>query len=339
MDHLKPPQPVLTVENSIERVNSEKIRQEIEKIDFNVLETIFREVTEKAGVGATDQKSVNVRKFIAKEDVRSYLTGEEVTSTAPTVLAITKYRPVNRPGQEFTTIEPIIEFNPLAKVFTQQKFDPKDRYPMFTYVLKSIVHEEVHSTQFRGNVDISKENGVHRFSEVTGISESVASYNLEGEDIGLAIENVTNEFLNEGLVEKIADRVIEVYLKRVGETRLLNSFFRAYPVGRMLVELLIHRIAADTGVTKDAVFDALVWASYEGVSFLNSDLTSQFSEDVRLFLESHKHISYQDEDYEQKQSRICQEFIETISLEDLLDPSIKALLGEQKMLSESEETI
>ncbi len=335
MNHLKPPQPVPTVENSIERINSEKIRQVIDSLDFDVLETIFKEIKDKSGGVSTIGRSMFVSKFIGKDDIRSALTGEEATSIAPTVLAITKQRLVNRPEQEFTTVEPFIEFNPLANVFTQQDSSSKDQYPMFTYVLKALVHEEVHATQFQGNVDISRENGIHKYTGIVGVAESVSSYNLEGDNIDMATEPEVNVLLNEGLVEKIADYVTEEYLRRTGETRLLNSFFRAYPAGRMLVELLIHKIATDTGVAKDAIFGALVRASYEGVSLLNSDLTSQFSEDVRLFLEAYKRVSYQDEDYDQKQSQICQEFIETISLEDLLDPSIKALLGEQKMLSES----
>lgn len=329
MENFKPIQEVANPENVIERENSEKIKAVLDEIDFDVIETIFSEITNKSEVNISATESIHVRKFIGKASVRNTLTDESLTETSPLTLAITKYILVDQPDKEFSTLEPVIEFNPSATVLATGNLDDK-KY--FAYILKALIHEQVHATQFRGNLNVSEKNGTRTSTHINGVLESVSRYTIDGEDLDLEVDQLANNLLNEGLVEKIADYITEEYLKRVGKTGLLTSFFQAYPAGRMLVELLVHKIVTETGVSKDGVFNALVRGSYEGVSLLGGDLDAQFEEGVKKFLKNYKYLDRKNEDYDEKELALCEEFIKTIDLEKVLDPAIVKLLHKKNLV-------
>ena len=309
---------VLSLRNEIESDGSIKIEAALEQIDFDIMETIFQEIYRKSDIDIEKQASIYVRKFIKRDSILPRLTGEEMENTPTSTLAITKFRLVNRPGQLYSTIEPFIEFNSLAKRFHIKN----DQSDIFADVLKIILHEEVHSTQFHGSIGRKDYEEGHSSVEVIGVSEAFSSYTVTGDDVDLEMEPTTNRLLNEGLVEIIADSVIEEYLKRTGRTKILGTFFKAYPLGRILVDLLVRKIVFETGVSNDVVLNALIRGSYEGISLMHSELHVGLGDEVKGLLEACKYLEGGDKDSEEEVVRLCREFMKMVDVERSVDHSI-----------------
>ena len=124
--------------------------------------------------------------------------------------------------------------------------------------------------------------------------------------------------------------VVEEYLRRTGGTKLSKEFFRTYPLGRMLVELLIRKIALETCVPKYIVLEALIQGSYKGISLMNSELSAEIGKEARSLLDTYKYLDKEGKNYESEALKLCQEFIKTVNVEEVVDPAILGFLRQDK---------
>lgn len=292
----------------------ERVKDALDEIDFNVLKDVFDElIVKKCRVDlGSDTGSIVKRGFVGGDSIQPFLS-ERNKEGHSDAIATTWNEIVNRPG-EYSTLEPRIDINSSHKIFKDT------RHPAFATVLKSIVHEEVHSTQFQGSLI---DEGDYHVSLI-GIEESVTC-DLGSDENEFVYED---KILNEGLVEIIADRVTEEYLRRTGKTELIDVFFRTYGSGRMLVELLTHKIAGETGVPRETVLDGLIRDSYKGISLLHGEILSQMSESTADFLHRYKSldIGETDEQYEARVAELCKEYAAALDVDNTKDKAILATL-------------
>jgi CRISPR/Cas system-associated protein Cas10 (large subunit of type III CRISPR-Cas system) len=153
--------------------------------------------------------------------------------------------------------------------------------------LKLLVHEQVHITQQNEEAEVI-DVGEHKVTTgFSGISRQ--RYSEEGGDF----KTILTAF-NEGLTEKIADMVLDEYLKRSGNTHLAQEgYYKTYDIGRVLIDILVNKIATFSEVPEDQVFNALVRASYDGQSILDESLFTDGGEEIKRFIEEYKNIKPQ----------------------------------------------
>jgi DNA-binding cell septation regulator SpoVG len=148
--------------------------------------------------------------------------------------------------------------------------------------LKLLVHEQVHITQQNDKKEIVD---MGEYNVVLGQS-GLSRQNYEDGDF----KTVLTAF-NEGLVEKIADNVLDEYLRRSGNTHLAQEgYYKTYDIGRVLIDILVNKISKFSGVPEDQVFNSLVRASYEGQSILDESLFADGGEEIKRFIEEYKDI-------------------------------------------------
>lgn len=107
----------------------------------------------------------------------------------------------------------------------------KERMKKKLLTLKLLVHEQVHVTQQNNGTEVI-DVGEHKVNtEFSGISRQ--RYSEEDGDF----KTVLTAF-NEGLTEKIADMVLDEYLKRSGNTHLAQEgYYKTYDIGRVLIDI------------------------------------------------------------------------------------------------------
>jgi len=319
---------------TLENENSERIKETLDQVKFDVLKDIFEKILDRYGININATDSVHVRKFIERSEVRSNLTGDARVDAAKSI-AITKGEIVNRPEQEFSTIEPVIEFNPLSRAFRAELQAPGESFPIFPTVLKCIIHEEVHATQFSGKVEVP--NTDESSVTVSGITEQVSTIReSDTGDIDMETGEKSHTLLNEGLVEIIADKVTNEYLTRTGNTEIIGSYYQAYPVGRIILELLLQKISVATGYSREVALDNLTGMSYKGESLLQGEFNKKIGEDARNFLKEYQGLSPDTPDYEEKVQKLCAEFVQTIDMQEVEDEAILAFLQKRELLSQED---
>lgn len=248
--------------------SKEKIKQDLEKVDFDVLRDVFEDVYKKCGL------DVSKMKFVEKDSIEFFYDVFYYAAHAGTGFEI------DESGEEKEKI--FLHFNPANYKFITPLLKEKMRKRLLT--LKLLVHEQVHITQQNEETEII-DVGEHKVTTgFSGISRE--RYSEEGGDF----ETVLTAF-NEGLVEKIADNVLEEYLKRSGNTHLSqDGYYKTYDIGRVLIDILVSKISKFSGVPEDQVFNSLVRASYEGQSILDESLFVDGGEEIRKFIEEYKNI-------------------------------------------------
>lgn len=246
--------------------STEKIQEDLEQVDFDLLRTIFQEIYEKAGLGADEMK------FVKKEDIAYFYDlfyFAATTGTEPVFDTVTKEEVGERPT---------LHFNPANFKFITPILNGELRKRLLT--LKLLIHEQVHVTQFQGYEELK---------DGDGIPVSVEVFGLTGNDKNLKRTRVA---FNEGLVEKIADNVLEEYLRRSGNSSMIDKgYYKTYDIGRMLIDILIHKIHTYSGVPEDQIFNALVQASYEGQDILDDELFKDGGQEIRSFIEDHQSMA------------------------------------------------
>lgn len=246
--------------------STERIKEDLEKVDFDLLRSIFAEIYEKAGLNADEME------FIKKEDIEYFYDVFYFAATAGT-----------EPVVDETTREEIgersaLHFNPANFKFITPILNEKLRKRLIT--LKLLIHEQTHTTQFRGYEEFEDKDNTPISVDVSGLTSNDEIFNR------------TRVAFNEGLVEKIADKVMEEYLRRSGNSRMIEEgYYKTYDIGRMLIDILIHKIHVYCGVPEDQVFNALVRASYDGQDILDYGLFKDGGQEIRSFIEEHQNIA------------------------------------------------
>jgi hypothetical protein len=193
------------------------------------------------------------------------------------------------------------------------------------------VHEEVHATQFSGKVEVPNTEGAN--VSVKGIAEQVAhTRESDTGDISMEVGEKSHTLLNEGLVEVIADKVTDEYLTRTGNTEIIGTYYQAYPVGRIMLELLLHKISTSTGSSREVALDNLTGMSYKGASLLQGEFNEKIGEDAKDFLKEYQDLSPEIPDYEEKVERLCSEFAQTVDIQNLEDKAISTFLQKRGLL-------
>jgi hypothetical protein len=251
---------------SLFRDSKERIEQDLETIDFDLLRTIFEEIYKKSGLEVKDMD------FVKREDIEFFndiFYAAANAGSEPVLDEVT--------GEEIGE-RPALRFNPANYKFVVPFL--KQRMGKKLLTLKLLIHEQVHVTQINGYEEFEDENGEPEFGYVFGLTRS-DNY-LEG----------TRTAFNEGLVEKIADTLLEEYLIRSGNSVLIQGgYYKVYDIGRMLIDLLIHKISVYSGVPEGQVFNALVRASYDGQDIADDTLFVDGGEEIRAFIEDHQYLA------------------------------------------------
>lgn len=131
------------------------------------------------------------------------------------------------------------------------------------HTIKMVCHEEVHATAKTVCVENPK-----------GADKLVAGYDIKDDG------NKTWEFLNEGVTEKLAREIFAEYIQSTGEIsedekRDFEESCRRIPVyaeNVWMVESLVDRLALETGVSKNKVWQALIRGAYQGVQLDDPEL-------------------------------------------------------------------
>ncbi len=172
---------------------------------------------------------------------------------------------------------PALRFNPANFRFNIPSLE-KNTKRLLT--LKLLIHEQVHITQ---------SYVTEQYKDEDGVPTSIDAPGLTSHDEHL---DITRNAFNEGLVEKIADKILEEYLKRSGYSSLLQErYHKTYDIGRMLIDILIQKIHNYSGVPEDQIFNALVRASYDGQDILDDGLFSDGGQEIRAFIEEHQYTA------------------------------------------------
>ncbi|MDB5259865.1 MAG: hypothetical protein JWN37_96 [Candidatus Nomurabacteria bacterium] len=246
--------------------SKEKIQEDLERVDFDLLRTIFEEIYKKAGLDEKDME------FVKKEDIKYFYDAFYFAATAG-IEPIVDKSTGEKMGERSA-----LHFNPANFKFITPILNEKLRKRLIT--LKLLIHEQVHTTQFSGYEDFEEKDGTSISAEVSGLTSNDENFNR------------TRVAFNEGLVEKIADKVLEEYLRRSGNSSMIEEgYYRTYDIGRMLIDILIHKIHVYSGVPEDQVFNALVRASYDGQDILDDGLFKDGGEEIRSFIEEHQNIA------------------------------------------------
>jgi hypothetical protein len=253
------------IQAAIFKNSTEKIKQDLERVDFDLIRGVFEEIYSKAGL---DPKEMD---FITKEDIEFFYDmtyaaacagGEEVLDEVT--------------GEE-VGLRPTLRFNPANYKFIVPGLDKETKKLL---VLKLLIHEQVHTTHPVYAQEFRDREGVQFFEKVSG---------LQAFDSNI---DTTLKAFNEGLVEKIADKVLVEYLKRSGQSsHLLEEHYKVYDIGRMLVDILIEKISAYAGVPEDQVFNALVGASYDGQDILDDDIFADGGNEIQSFIQEHAYTA------------------------------------------------
>ncbi|MBP6949136.1 MAG: hypothetical protein KBC50_00140 [Candidatus Pacebacteria bacterium] len=251
--------------------SKERIEQDLDKVDFDLLRGVFEEIYRKCGL------DVSQMKFVGREDIEFFYDVFYYAACAGTEFE------ADESGEEKE--RSFLRFNPVNYKFVLPLLKEKMRKRLL--ILKLLVHEQVHITQQNEQteaIDVGEHKVTTGFS---GISRE--RYSEEGGDF----ETVLTAF-NEGLVEKIADMVLDEYLKRSGNTHLAQEgYYKTYDIGRVLIDILVNKIATFSRVPEDQVFNALVRASYDGQSILDESLFTDGGEEIKRFIEEYKDIKPQ----------------------------------------------
>lgn len=247
----------------------ERIEQDLDRVDFDVLRDVFEDVYKKCGLDVSKMKFVDRDSIEFFNDVLYYAA-----------CAGTEFE-VDESGEEKE--RSFLRFNPANYKFILPILKERMRKKLLT--LKLLVHEQVHVTQ-QNDVTEVIDVGEHRVNvDFSGIRRE----RYEDGDFKIILTA-----FNEGLTEKIADMVLDEYLKRSGNTYLAKEgYYKTYDIGRVLVDILVNKIANFSGVPEDQVFNALVRASYDGQSILDESLFTDGGEEIKRFIEEYKDIKPQ----------------------------------------------
>lgn len=267
MEKLSPQESVSEkIKESVFESSKERIEQDLDTVDFDLLRGVFEEVYRKCGL------DVSQMKFVGREDIEFFYDVFYYAASTGTEFE------VDESGKERARI--FLHFNPANYKFITPILKEKMKKRLLT--LKLLVHEQVHVTQEHEKTE-KIQVGEHEInSGFFGISRDVYE---EGD-----FKTILTAF-NEGLTEKIADNVLDEYLRRSGNTHLAQEgYYQTYDIGRVLVDILVHKISTYSGIPEDQVFNALVRASYEGQSILDESLFTDGGEDIKRFIEEYKDI-------------------------------------------------
>lgn len=233
-----------------------------------MLRDVFEDVYKKCGL------DVSKMKFVGRDGIEFFHDALYYAACAGTEFE------ADESGEEKE--RSFLRFNPANYKFFLPILKERMRKKLLT--LKLLVHEQVHVTQQN-----DKEEVIDMGEYSVALSHSGISRQSYEDDF----KTVLTAF-DEGLTEKIADMVLDEYLKRSGNTHLAQEgYYKTYDIGRVLIDILVNKIATFSGVPEDQVFNALVRASYDDQSILDESLFADGGEEIKRFIEEYKDIKPQ----------------------------------------------
>lgn len=266
MENPLPKQPIHEkIKEAAFKGSRERIEEDLDKVDFDILRGVFEDIYKKCGL------DVSKMKFIDREGIDFFYDTLYFAACAGTEFE------VDESGEEKE--RGYLSFNPANFKFVTPILKEKMRKRLHT--LKILVHEQVHITQQNDSKEI-----INIGEDTVELSHSGISRQVPEEDF----RTILTAF-NEGLTEKIADMVLDEYLRRSGNSRLVKEgYYRTYDIGRVLIDILVNKIATFSGVPEDQVFNALVRAAYDGQSILDESLFVDGGEEIKRFIREYRDI-------------------------------------------------
>lgn len=211
-----------------------EIESFIEKLDFNSLRDVLSGILKKTGVNLERLEKIKpdlfeiVKKPYFIEKVLHSL--EKITGSA------------SLGGYDATR----------DKILLREHFLHLKEDEIFLTIVHELVHSisdiEINESRFLlsgENINVGLSEG--RYSKIPGMSSFE-----------------TNNLLNEGLTELIAEAVTVEFFRRKGQPhKLEDTFSSIYHVGKDLVRILVLAISEKSGQPEDVVFFALVKAVFD----------------------------------------------------------------------------
>ncbi len=221
-----------------------RLREFLDTIDFELLRSLFLEAARKSGVNPETLNFVSADGIFGKSG--SLLEPLGAYSGSRNIVALSMRKMEDRFGVEGKDLD--------------------------TVALSTLCHEEVHATAKTICIGLGSE------AEQAGYQRTMES----------ATGRLEKRFLlfNEGVTEKLCRQILEEYVERThfadsqGMNRLRDLFREKHPYESLVefVDLFIDRVSAETEVSRDLVWQAIIRGAYEGERFDDPELQQLFSE-------------------------------------------------------------
>lgn len=232
----------------------------LKAIDFNVINDLFDELTRKAAGGGETHVSGH------------HVSPENISFDRPHVLEVLRLRTYEPRSLRGTTNVP----EGSIKLTWDLKDSEKHQNYRAIDLLRTLLHE---STHLRGAYK-SKESGRGSYEENNWEKEMQFQIGLQNAAVHASLQRgieteVRGVSLNEAITETIAMDILPEYLIRTGNTgslkdsRLLQELGPgAYIVDRVLLQLVIEKLAEKFEVDRDLVWRGFVQAYMTGSTSL-----------------------------------------------------------------------
>jgi hypothetical protein len=234
----------------------------LQRVDFDLLEDIFKKIAEKSDINPETLNLVNRERIFEKSSL-----GEEGTENAG------GYEPVKN----------IIAFSARE----MEKFQQTDFSGIHPDVLKLYIlcHEETHATAktvCKGGFARSRRAEVQMGYQQTKFKKTL---------FGKRPKQFF-EFLNEGVTDKLTREVFQEYTTATAfsNTDELSKFRKKaetyYSPYVTLVDALISKINSETNIPEEVIWKSIIRGMYEGEDLMGEELRQAFDEAIsRGFVE------------------------------------------------------
>ncbi len=231
----------------------------VDAVDFGILNSIFAERARRAGVARLPQpigrKRVRVVEDAIDERADRCIIGKYIPATGRVLIS---------------SLAMLVSDARMGRLFDRS---------LGQRILSAVVHELAHGYGF---ADVK---GFLRLFWA-GVTVARRGRRVLTGTVGymrtVMYETGTDSLfrvLNEAVTDFIAEEVFYEYLQRSGEaSRRGAMYWRGYVAERMLASMLVARLAERTGVSTDAVLDALIEGYFTGRDLLDPEMRSFFDE-------------------------------------------------------------
>jgi hypothetical protein len=226
--------------------HAERIRLEIEQIDFGILRDIFSEYAERSGV---DPSTINFQSADKIQILAQSRTEVPALfdSKEGILLNVSALERMNVEGMELA---------------------PNLRRILF--------HEETHASGNQNECSDEKIQALLSEKDEYGVVQAIETSGYRQKLVEEGKKRTILKLFNEGVTDLIAEEVYQGYHARLGE-HTGTPFLRSYEgKPQQLVEMLVESLALKTGVQRTSVWESLVQGYFTGMSLRDEEVRQLF---------------------------------------------------------------